>query len=616
MIQRPTRLHALQRQVYRLEKRVERLRATSESYFTLRLALFTVAALLSGTVFFLVGAWQWAVATLPLFAPFVVAVYAHRQVEAGLARHEIWLRLKATHLARMELEWERIPATLPLVPRPDHPFVLDLDLVGERSLHQLLDTAVSQGGSRRLFDWLTATAVESAEIAERQARVKELLRTPLFRDKLSVQTAMVAGSSAGKWPGQQILDWLRSHPAIPSLRRTLGLLALLAVVNATVGLLYLLELAPAWWLGSWFLYAAVFLSRMNKTASLFHASLALADHLEKLEAVFHYLETYRYHDKKQVQSLCAPFRDPHNRPSSHLKQLRRVVAGAGLQQQPLLGLLLNAFFPWNYYFAYRLEQCKRDLTTLLPVWLNAWYELEALSSLATFAYLNPGYAFPEIGDGSLPSKALCEGRQLGHPLIPAGQRVGNDFTIDALGRIVIITGSNMAGKSSFLRALGVNLCLAYAGGPVVAQEMRTLLFRLFTSMRVTDSVTEGFSFFYAEVRRLKALLTELERVEERPLFFLIDEIFRGTNNQERLLGSRAYVRALAGGHGAGFIATHDLELVKLAGENPLIHNYHFRDAVVDGHMVFDYKLHPGPCPTTNALKIMALAGLPVENGAD
>jgi DNA mismatch repair ATPase MutS len=258
-----------------------------------------------------------------------------------------------------------------------------------------------------------------------------------------------------------------------------------------------------------------------------------------------------------------------------------------------------------------LEQCKRDLNTLLPAWLDTWYELEALSSLATFAYLNPGTTFPRVEPGPSPAGLLFHARDLGHPLIPAGQRVGNDFALDELGRVILITGSNMAGKSSFLRALGVNLCLAFAGGPVVAQEMVTRLFRLYTSMRLTDSVTDGYSFFYAEVRRLKALLMELEQGEERPLFFLIDEIFRGTNNQERLLGSRAYVRALAGGHGVGFIATHDLELVKLADENPLIHNYHFRDAVVDGRMVFDYKLHPGPCPTTNALKIMALAGLPV-----
>jgi hypothetical protein len=587
------------------------LQGISESYFPLRLALFTVAALLSGIVFFLVGAWQWAVATLPLFAPFMVAVYAHRRVEAGLMRHEIWLNLKVTHLARMQLQWERIPATLPLLPHPDHPFALDLDLAGQRSLHQLLDTAVTREGSQRLLAWLTATAVAPAEIAERQARVKELAPLTRFRDKLSLQASLTPATSAGKWPGQQILDWLEGHPAIPSLGRILWLLLLLALVNATLGLLYLLDLAPALWLGPWFVYAVVFLSQMNKTTSLFHTSLALADNLEKLHTVFHFLETEHYRDKEHLQLLWAPFRDQANRPTRHLKQLRRVVAGAGLQQQPLLGLVLNAVFPWNYYFAYRLEQCKRELGTLLPVWLNAWYELEALNSLATFAYLNPDTSFPAISNDGLPSDAILRAQQLGHPLIPAGQRVGNDFSSDGLGSVAVITGSNMAGKSSFLRALGVNLCLAYAGGPVAAQEMHTSLFRLFTSIRLTDSVTDGFSFFYAEVRRLKALLIELEGEQERPLLFLIDEIFRGTNNYERMLGSRAYVRALAGGHGMGLIATHDLELVKLADESPLIRNYHFRDDVVDGRMIFDYKLHPGPCPTTNALKIMALAGLPV-----
>ncbi|MCA9874192.1 MAG: hypothetical protein KC441_11075, partial [Anaerolineales bacterium] len=175
------------------------------------------------------------------------------------------------------------------------------------------------------------------------------------------------------------------------------------------------------------------------------------------------------------------------------------------------------------------------------------------------------------------------------------------------------TGSNMAGKSSFLRTLGVNLVLAYAGGPVLAHSFQARLFRLYTSIRVSDSVTDGFSYFYAEVRRLQGLLAALETEDERPLFFLIDEIFRGTNNRERLIGSRSFVRALVGGRGVGLIATHDLELVKLAEERTAVHNFHFRDDVVDGKMVFDYTLRPGPCPTTNALKIMQLAGLPVAD---
>jgi len=171
----------------------------------------------------------------------------------------------------------------------------------------------------------------------------------------------------------------------------------------------------------------------------------------------------------------------------------------------------------------------------------------------------------------------------------------------------------MSGKSTFLRTLGVNLCLAYAGAPVDASSFQTTLFRLFTCIRVSDSVTDGYSYFYAEVKRLKALLVELEQPDGFPLFFLIDEIFKGTNNRERLIGSRAYIKALVGRNCIGVISTHDLELVKLADSIPQVTNAHFREEVIDTHMVFDYLLRPGPSPTTNALKIMQMEGLPVSD---
>jgi DNA mismatch repair ATPase MutS len=174
----------------------------------------------------------------------------------------------------------------------------------------------------------------------------------------------------------------------------------------------------------------------------------------------------------------------------------------------------------------------------------------------------------------------------------------------------------MAGKSTFLRTLGTNLCLAYAGAPVNARRFDTSLFRVFTCIKVSDSVTDGISYFYAEVKRLKALLLASDSGHGLPLFFLIDEIFRGTNNVERHLGSRAYIRSLATRPVVGAIATHDLELVKLADEIPGIVNYHFREEVRDGRMIFDYELRTGPCPTTNALKIMQIEGLPVETEYD
>jgi DNA mismatch repair ATPase MutS len=341
------------------------------------------------------------------------------------------------------------------------------------------------------------------------------------------------------------------------------------------------------------------------------------------QLVFQHLETYPLRRYDALNDLCQPFLDTENRPSAKLKQVSFLTAAAGLTQNPFIGLVLNLIAPWNLYFAHRLNLYKEEVVHQLPQWLDALFELEALGSLANFAYLNPGYAFPIItnyelgmtndetisGQRSAVSRQLFNAKGLGHPLIPAGQKVCNDFSADRPGQVVIITGSNMAGKSSFLRTVGVNLCLACAGGPVNAQSCRTIPFRLFTALSVSDSVTDGISYFYAEVKRLKRLLDTLNADDPLPLMHLVDEIFRGTNNRERFIGSRAYIRTLVGGNGFGIIATHDLELVKLADELSGVKNYHFREEVVAGKMVFDYQLRSGPCPTTNALKIMQAEGL-------
>jgi DNA mismatch repair ATPase MutS len=298
-------------------------------------------------------------------------------------------------------------------------------------------------------------------------------------------------------------------------------------------------------------------------------------------------------------------------------RVTRVVTGMGLRSNPLVWFLLNALVPWDLYFAHELDRCKLAIAQHASAWMDTWFELEALSSLANFAYLNPDYTFPTLLDiGGTEPVSVFQAQALGHPLIPHDEKVCNDFFLSGLGEVTIITGSNMAGKSVFLKTVGVNLALAYAGGPVNAGSLQSMPFRLFTCLGISDSVTDGISYFYAEVKRLKALLEELERDHSLPLLFCIDEIFRGTNNRERLIGSRAYVRALAGKNGVGFIATHDLELAKLADEVAQVQNYHFRDSVVADRMAFDYLLRPGPCPTTNALSIMQLEGLPIPSSPD
>ena len=277
--------------------------------------------------------------------------------------------------------------------------------------------------------------------------------------------------------------------------------------------------------------------------------------------------------------------------------------------------MVNALCPWDLWFLRRLMHEQQDIQQALPQWLNCLAEVEAASALATFAYVHPDYAWPTPvtmsgeHNGVLPT---LQADRLAHPLLSAKTRVANDVRLAGRGSIHLITGSNMSGKSTFLRTIGINLCLAQAGGPVCGRSFEWTWSRLACCIRVDDSLDAGLSFFYAEVKRLKAILETTQNSTAPPTLFLIDEIFKGTNNRERLIGSQAYITALSQGNGFGLVSTHDLELADLELAIPRLINAHFQETVEAGALEFDYRLRPGPCPTTNALRIMELEGLPIS----
>lgn len=617
---RQRRQQALENQIRRLETRVQTGQQQINQIASARLVLFLLAALVSSVLFFQAGATVWAAITPLLFVPFFLLVVWHRRLETAVNRTRLYCQQKQTHLARLNLAWDALPPALPwLDGSPDHPFVHDLDLLGPRSLHQLLDTAVTEEGSRRLQSWLLETNPDLAAIEQRQALVAELTTAVRFRDRLALQSILATDSS--RFSNQKLLDWLANSPDPAQLRPWAIGLSVWAVLNI---ILFVLAPLAGWpplfsnlwvppvWGWPWLLYLVVYMLWLNRNlAANFNETVAIQDKLEALQQLFGFLEGLPHGRWPHLQALLAPFLDKEIRPSVHLRRLRRIIAGIGLQQNPLLGLALNLILPWNYLFFYFTSRAQAQLKEQIPNWLDTWYDLEALNSLANFAWLNPDDTrFPTLSQSD---QATLIATQLGHPLVAAEKRVYNNFSTEEIGAVGIITGSNMAGKSTFLRTIGINLVLAYSGGPVMAGQFNSSLWRLFASIRVADSLSDGFSFFYAEVRRLAQLLQALQAPDPRPLFFLVDEIFRGTNNRERLIGSRAYILALAEGAGAGLIATHDLELVQLAQENPKIRNYHFQDDVSNGRMTFDYTLHTGPSTTSNALKIMQLAGLPVTD---
>jgi hypothetical protein len=609
------RLQQLERQIARLERRARFLGEISRKYWNVRRIIFIAGALLA-LVFCSVAGTKpaWIVAGLLTILFSVVTVF-HNRVRDSLTRISVLKEIKQVQIARILLEWDRLPLSEPLPSLAEHPFANDLDIVGERSLHRLLDCAVTKEGSERLRSWLLSVRPDAELIAHRQELVQELKYLSVFRDKLQLLSAVARVSTDGAarngshhWNSRILVDWIQRTSQHSSLLPTVLVLSALSAVNLACIALGALQVIPQIWPLTLVIYMGGMLFMQYRIATAWGELQDLEKALTHFKAVFRYLESRSYKRTPRLAEVCAPFLDQSKQPSREMKRLGRLAAALGLRTNPLLSFLVHIFVPWDFIFTHRLELLKKELAHLLPRWLDAWYELETLNSLANFAYLNPGYVLPEISSGAKRFSA----RRLGHPLLNHETKVCNDFELDQDQRVVILTGSNMAGKSTFLRTIGVNLCLTYAGAPVNAERLHTSLFRLFTCIKVSDSVQDGLSYFYAEVKRLQALLAAATADDPLPVLFLIDEIFRGTNSRERLIGSRSYIRALSQSNSVGLVATHDLELVKLADEIRGVANLHFREEVSNGRMVFDYRLRMGPCPTTNALTIMRLEGLPVD----
>jgi ABC-type multidrug transport system fused ATPase/permease subunit len=615
LTEKQARLLALEHQIKRLQKRIAILDHKSNRIGWTRVAIFFTGALLSILAYFLVDWWLLLIGVVVTLTIFSVVAYFHGRINRSITRHKIWMQIKSMHVARMKLDWIDIPVAQSFEPPMDHPFAVDLDITGKHSLHRLINTAISTEGSQRLQDWLLNTVPDLQVIHKRQALIQELTPLTIFRDKLLMKSMLVSKNSAKAWEGKKLLNWLNEQTPSKSLLPLLFVSLFLSLITITFFVLNIFNIIPQYWVMMLLLTTLFLFVTKNQRGDLFEDAYQLRDGFAQLSLIFEYLETYHYGKNVNLKALCKPFyQDREHRPSSLLKKIARIASAATLQKNLLLWIIVNVLIPWDFYFAYRFQQYKSQVAEYLPEWLDIWLEIEALNSLANFAYLNPEYILPEIvlcqnqDNNAIPFRACG----LGHPLIPVEQKIVNDFSIHKQGEIDIITGSNMSGKSTFLRTLGINLCLAYAGGPVNASLLQTSLFRVFTCIRISDSVTEGYSYFYAEVKRLRSLLTKIESDNNMPLFFLIDEIFKGTNNRERRIGSEAYISALVGQNCLGVISTHDLELVSLEQKLPGIRNYHFKEDVLDGQMVFDYQLREGPCPTTNALKIMQMEGLPID----
>jgi hypothetical protein len=293
-------------------------------------------------------------------------------------------------------------------------------------------------------------------------------------------------------------------------------------------------------------------------------------------------------------------------PSRHIGRLETLIEwlNNSLRNQFFIPIAFVLRLP--VHLVHAIERWRAEVGPHIPNWLKAVGEFEALACISAFAFDHPQYPFPQIADAG----SCFEASQIGHPLIPAAHCVRNDLRLDDQVRLVLISGSNMSGKSTMLRTVGTNLVLAQAGAPVCARSLTASVFQLGTAMRIRDSLQSGESLFYAAVSRLKAVVDCARN--GRPLLFLFDEILQGTNSHDRLVGSEGVLRALVDRGAVGLTTTHDLaltEIVQRLGSRGV--NVHFEDVLVDGKMSFDYHIRPGVVQKSNALELMRLLGLDV-----
>ena len=479
-----------------------------------------------------------------------------------------------------------------------HPYARDLDLFGPASLFELLNTTRTEIGELTLADWLRAPA-PLPEVRARQAAIDELRPMLDFKEDVAV---LASESPVGR---TGLLAAWAGSPAVhfaPALRVALAACALITILLAIV--VYRDVIAPEWLFAWLFLEVGLAAIWRRQFHEVLHAIDTPERDLGLLAGLLARIESERFMSPR-LTALHQTLLTDGVVPSKRIAQLRSLVSWLdsthNLMFAPIAYVLLL-----RQQLAIAIDGWHAAYGPAVAEWLRAVGEVEALGALATFAYERPEDSFPELVDEG----PLYEAAALGHPLIAAAVGVRNDVHLGAGGpRVIIVSGSNMSGKSTLLRSVGVSVVLALAGAPVTVRRLRISALVLGATLHIEDSLQAGHSRFYAEILRIRAIADAARGPV--PLLFLLDEILHGTNSHDRRIGAEGIVRALVGLGAIGLVTTHDLALTELPATLGSAVNMHFEDRLEDGKMIFDYRMRPGVVEHSNALALMRAIGLDV-----
>ena len=559
----------------------------------------------------------------PIFIVFPVSIICfalavkHYNKIAYLRKHSAFLKkINESEIQREKCTLEEFDTGHQFI-NQNHPYISDLDIFGQHSIFQLVNRTTTESGMVRLSEWLAEPA-SNDEIHNRQNAIKELAQNLDWRQDFQASGMHFQNKKSDY---KKLLDWVEKPVVLLKYQRIYLAVAIILSVLSVLGLYFLLNnlMSPTRYIYLSLLIVILFINylilRKVKLIAedIVETSTENINTLRGYQTLINKIECESFQSKKLVQLKSLLTKNKY----SAFKEIKKLCKLLDFSQQrgvnkirmPIKGnpfySLLNSFLLLDIYLIVGAEKWKSKNKTFLKSWADAVSEFEVINSLAGFYYSNPTFTFPEITE----KNNFVHFESLGHPLINSNKRVCNNFHSEGHGDIAMVTGSNMGGKSTFLRTVGVNLVLALAGAPCCAKYGQVSNLKIFTSMRTQDNLKEGISSFYAELDRIEKMLKLMQG--SRNVFFLLDEMFKGTNSKDRHKGGYSLIHQINELKTSGIIATHDIELARLSENKMLVTNYSFNSEIKNESMIFSYELHPGICNDFNASELMKRSGIKI-----
>lgn len=545
---------------------------------------------------------------------FVTAVGYHDHLERKLHRLQTKRTINQRGLARLSRIWSNLPVTAVRISEEHKATANDLDLFGQASLFQLLNRADTSAGQDLLRDWLV-TPAEPEQVILRQQAVQELAPMLELREEFNIQGSLLADCKTGpaefiEWAERE--PWLRSQPWLLWTARLLPLSGVAILLGLLLGWITP-DVAGFSGIGIVAINGVISVLFTGRVHDIFNSVSTRNGQISRYVAMFELM----YQIPDSSSRLAAIKAETTREDRSALKRLHNlswIIAFARISHDAVLWpvyVLLQLLVLWDFHVLAWLEVWQAREGKFTGRWFAALGEFEAIASMASLAHENPDWCFPTVDA----SHDRIVGANVGHPLLTDDERVSNDVEIGPPGHFLLVTGSNMAGKSTLLRSIGINVALAEAGAPVCATAWSMPPLSVATSMRISDSLQDHVSFFMAELRRLKEIVDQATDVQssDRRFLFLLDEILQGTNSTERHIAVVEVLSHLLKSEALGAVSTHDLELASSPEISNACTTVHLRETLHGSGeaetMTFDYKVRPGIAPTTNALKLLELVGL-------